>query len=390
MVFTVPLTVWFSDWPEIDGGCPLDPDIAGTGVRPISSSSVLLPYTKINKVVISFVLASLATTGASIFAAFLDGMVSDEQAVLPSLMNKWLQEGKDEAAVTRIRRWRHVLDHLILAFADQQIISGFALLIACYIKDIPNISTAHTYLVVYLGWLASSSHLAAVITLRKYFDERRITAYIRVILITTFAILLLVSSIISQSFGPFSIIVIKTLRRLHFHHGTRALWISSVLPHVVLYWAAVIQLRPCWKVKLQKWLSTKLAPRLKTCFCLGAVWTQIERCLGRRDSQRLRQNLVTFIRYCMFLNPFTIFFSQVFIALFSAGLSVGQKLWNPVNAGCSLYDTNENAWGFGQILAMLLLLLPLFSVFEAYIGSCWPSIISCKTNNYPEERDMDM
>jgi hypothetical protein len=152
------------------GECPLDPDIAGTGVRPISSSLVLLPYTKINKVIISFVLASLATKGALISAAFLDGMVSGEHTVLPSLMSQWLQEGKDEAAVTRIRRWRRVLDHLILAFEDQQIISVFALLIACYIKDIPNISTAHTYLVVYLGWLAGSSHLAAVITLRKYFD----------------------------------------------------------------------------------------------------------------------------------------------------------------------------------------------------------------------------
>lgn len=67
---------------------------------------------------LSLVLASLATTGASIFAAFLDGMVLDEQAILPSLMNKWLQEGKDEGAIMCIRRRRHVLDYLILAFAD--------------------------------------------------------------------------------------------------------------------------------------------------------------------------------------------------------------------------------------------------------------------------------
>lgn len=85
--------------------------------------------------------------------------------------------------------WRPFLDPLIIGFGDQQLITGYAVLLSgwvkvraellfCHLALIMRIQVsqktftvqgAHFVLILYVCALSSSSHLAALITLRKHF-----------------------------------------------------------------------------------------------------------------------------------------------------------------------------------------------------------------------------
>lgn len=157
-------------------------------------------------------IASLLTTIASIAAALLDAAVGDEMAFFPSWLQKWLSRGLSTQAVDNRKLWRRVLDRLILGFADQQLITGFALLASGYVTVFPGPEGgwpndgAHWNLVVYMSCLSSSTHLACVLTLRKYFGRHKLTAIIRVVLIILFSLMLIPSIIVSLSLCMLSVL----------------------------------------------------------------------------------------------------------------------------------------------------------------------------------------
>jgi hypothetical protein len=123
-----------------------------------------------------------------------------------SCHTKWklrLNRGLDNASIKRRFLFRRVLDRRILSLADQQLITGFALVLAGHIKFTSEIQGAHFSLIVYLGCLSSSPHLAGVITLRKYFIKHREIGLLRVWLIVIFALLLVVSLEAASTINPF-------------------------------------------------------------------------------------------------------------------------------------------------------------------------------------------
>jgi hypothetical protein len=151
---------------------------------------------------LSFGIASLLTTIASIAAALLDAAVADPMALLPLWLQDWLSRGLSTQQIDNRKLWRRVLDRLILSFADQQLVTGFALLASGYHTSFPGVdgNDAHWNLVVYMSCLSSSTHLACVLTLRKYFVKHKVTAIMRVVLIILFSLLLIPSIIVSPVF----------------------------------------------------------------------------------------------------------------------------------------------------------------------------------------------
>jgi hypothetical protein len=88
----------------------------------------------------------------------------DKNAFLPHKWKLRLNRGLNNASIKRRFFFRRVLDRHILSLADQQLITGFALVLAGHIKFTSEIQGAHFSLIVYLGCLSSSPHLAGVIT----------------------------------------------------------------------------------------------------------------------------------------------------------------------------------------------------------------------------------
>jgi hypothetical protein len=73
--------------------------------------------------------------------------------------------------------------------------------------------------------------------------------------------------------------------------------------------------------------------------------------------------------YYLFLNPFVAFIVQILLAMLSAILVLTQKFAAPEDAKrfCGLQDEEENVWGFGQTLSVVMLLLPAITALQTYL-----------------------
>ena len=361
--------------------------------------------------VLSFVIASLLTTIASIAAALLDAAVADPMALLPLWLQNWLSRGLSTQQIENRKLWRRVLDRLILSFADQQLVTGFALLISGYIRAFPGVpgvgddyinNGAHWNLVVYMSCLSSSTHLACVLTLRKYFGKHKVTAIMRVVLIVLFSLLLIPSIIMSWCFEVF--ILPLTLLAAHEEEKGRpaglvlGLWYAfQVLAYVYLFYTAVMQLLIHHHEKIMNW---RLWHGLKKILALQFLSVIFRRLLGKRAHDWLAKWLGKLFWYLLFLSPGTVFVLQIFFATTSLVFTLAQKFAKPsvidlqdaafdfqdTTILCSLNTTGENTLGFGQLLALAFLALPVFMAYECYTGTWWMIVICTYANKDLEEK----
>lgn len=89
----------------------------------------------------------------------------------------------------------------------------------------------------------------------------------------------------------------------------------------------------------------------------------------RNKSVKVPANLGLGLFYILFLNPLIAFIIQIILAVLSVILVLSQKFSVPEELGkwCGLQDEGENAWGFGQTLSVVMLLLPAMSAAQAYL-----------------------
>jgi hypothetical protein len=304
----------------------------------------------------------------------------DEKAFLPLKLKSKLNHGLDNAAIKRRIFYRRVLDRLILSFADQQLITGFALVLTGYIKLALDLQGAHFTLIVYLSCLSSSTHLASVITLRKYFYRHQQIGILRVLLIAIFAVLLGASLMAGKALGPFVTYIHSAFKTgadfLPGFNLKSCIFLAS--PILWLFWTAIIELLPGIRAKLKRWLRTNAWPLLKNWSGLGLVWRFLQTKLPRTTCDEIRILFWIIARYLLFLNPCTVFVLQVWFAVLSLELALEQKFAKPsaddilVGNSCTLNGSAENTMGFGQTLAVLLLLQPFLSAFETYKGKPAP------------------
>jgi hypothetical protein len=73
--------------------------------------------------------------------------------------------------------------------------------------------------------------------------------------------------------------------------------------------------------------------------------------------------------YYLFLNPLVAFGVQILLAILSVVLVLTQKFSPPKDPVkfCGLQDEEENLWGFGQTLSVVMLLLPAMTACQTYL-----------------------
>jgi hypothetical protein len=154
--------------------------------------------------VLSFVLASIMSTSASIMAVVLDEAFASKGHFSLRAPLKFVKERFVHTKWKKDYAWRPFLDPLIISLGDQQLVTGYAVLLSGWIKVCQRtlaVQGAHFALILYVGALSSSSHLAALISLRKYHKKHKIIARLRICLVIGFAVVLL-SSMISAIAMP--------------------------------------------------------------------------------------------------------------------------------------------------------------------------------------------
>jgi hypothetical protein len=294
-----------------------------------------------------------------------------ETAFLSRGLNARLSKNQDPIRIRRCRFWRNVLERLIIALADQQLVTGFAILITGWIiyHDQPHLHGAHFVLVLYLSSLSSSSHLAAIITLRKYFGLNPALAALRIVLIAAFAIGLIASVAISQTIGPLYSLVSEVLDRVGFWLAPEPLAITiSILPIIWTFWTGIWQIIPETRDQFTAWIASRWWPpirRVGRYVCLPLSFVRYRPTAKTKD--RSRRYARATVHYIFFLSPGTVFVLQIVFATYSLAMVLAQK-FSPGDGCCTLNSQDENQMGYGQILACLMLALPIIAAFEAYKG----------------------
>ena len=276
-------------------------------------------------------MAAFATTTASIAAAWLDCKLGNAQAIQPLRHRTGIFSVATGATVYRCTLWRVVLQRLVLALADQQLITGIALLLCGFITERHALNGSQMLLIVYLSILSSSSHLACVITLREYIKNHTEVAYIRICAIIFFANLLFVAIILISS----------------------EVWVRLVCSLYIYSPVALLlsfdPLKTDIRLIIQKWLSEK-------------NWDKFQKQMGK---------IMNFPRIVGLFSafPFLVFLTQIVYFVGTVCFTLVQRVSHRNGEQCSSRDNEVNQWGFGQTLPMFLLLLPLLSAAEAYYGN---------------------
>ena len=288
----------------------------------------------------------------------------------------------------RCRRIKDFLERLILALADQQLATGIALLVAGGIKWYQNkdpsgqhssagaIGAAHGALIVALSSLASSSHLAGLINLRVYLRKHRTLAWIRIAMVAVYAFVLSFAlrftttsysrfmDYLGAMFGPSPIVL-------------RLTYCLPLLMTLHLFWLGLIQLLDGPRIRFESCFRRRILPFARKWLGLGLVSRGLRSALSDGAYALLSKVVSATFWFLIFGHPFFICVIQLAITSLSAFSALTQKFIasKDPNFPCDLTTSaEENAWGFGQMLAMLLLLLPLLQGLETFSGNVLPKI----------------
>ncbi|KAF2121086.1 hypothetical protein BDV96DRAFT_203509 [Lophiotrema nucula] len=319
-----------------------EPDIAGVGV------------------VISFVLASIITTTASILAMILDQAFDSKgqlsfRAPVKSIRERFLDtEWKKDYA------WRPFLDPLIIGLGDQQLFTGYAVLLSGWIKVAQRSFTAsgaHFVLILYICALSSSSHLAALITLRKYFGKYKLIAKIRMTLVVAFAVFLFTSMIATiampqRNYSRKPDIVDRQQNRAR---------LCLLVPMFFMFIG--------FSIALVCILTHPHRPGTESHFSSKSMGLLMRHVTNPKQLMHNPANTGRSIVYYLFLNPLIAFCIQILLAVLSLILVLSQKFSLPADSKhwCSLNSAEANLWGFGQTLSVVLLLLPAMAACQTYL-----------------------
>ncbi|KAH9881814.1 hypothetical protein J1614_000985 [Plenodomus biglobosus] len=299
------------------------------------------------------------TTTASIFAMILDQAYDSKGQFTPSAPIKYIRERFLHTEWKKDYAWRPFLDPLIIGFGDQQLITGYAVLLSGWIKVAQNsfdVQGAHFVLILYICALSSSSHPAALITLRKYFGKYRIIAKIRLTLVIMFALFLFGSMVAAICLPP-----------THLEHsdGTtngrgQAQRLSVLVPLTLI----LIGFSTALVCILHK-------PRGKPSLTgASTASSNSKQGLVQRVAKPYSRAHLSFqLFYYLFMNTSIAFAVQIVLAMLSVILVLSQKFAVPGDAKkfCGLQDDGENVWGFGQTLSVVMLLLPAMSACHTYL-----------------------
>ncbi len=286
---------------------------------------------------IGFVFSAVLTVVASTTAAALHNDIS-----FFTFINKLRDARK--------RFWIRVLDRLILGFSDQQLITGISILLIGFIK-ICHISTYHFYVVTNLAMFSCSTHLASVLSLRRYFQEHPTVAKIRIVVMLFFALCLAAALLLTGSSYITDDTTIRCSLRCTIKQRNivgRIIAFLFVLYLSLCYWAALAFVFPNAEIFFTKWLINK-----------PTLW--IEAMLGWRYGYQFQERFMHWRP--IFPSLVLSFFLQVFWWAVSLGASIFIRV-----KGQQIVEVSETAWSFGQLLAIFLLTLPFLNAIEIFFG----------------------
>lgn len=286
------------------------------------------------------------------------------------------------------------MERSVLVLADTQLVSGIAILVAGYSQLHCGVSAYHWQIVVYVAWFASFSFLSSMTFLQDYFNSNDNMRVLRLCFLVVLATLQIVALLPtgSKDFlnlyqqgqyipGLDAACYFKQLTMKGFTtRGGPKVWsmVFSVFVIAATYVSCAFRLYDQGAGTAYKyfrvWPGTKLKEGLRS--------------LEHKALQKGFRATLWHVPYLLYYASFTIcragddllgsMLMEVIWLTFAMGWgsikilttrAVGQKSFEGHHITLDHRIEGEDQWGFGQILPLVLILLPILSMAQAYLDN---------------------
>lgn len=304
-----------------------------------------------------------------------DGLLNDLDEALLRHCSPFGRLTMNRSQETRNKQYESI-QRFVLTLSDQQLVTGLAIFVIGYYRHCTMFSY-HFFTIVALGWFSSTTHLSNLTVLRDYFNDSPSLKYTRLFGIVATYILLFTGLLVLYNEFSFDVrvqcrfdrIVIRDIRPL-----------NCICMILVLCYLTIIH--------LSKSLGFYFKRQRPFSSIRGTLLYLVRRDKNRLSSRKhhyahsladisasqsswmpryLRAYVLTFnFVYSEFLDSFL---WEVLWLLFNNLYGIRQIFWTRLYVGNRVRKTgDENDWGFGQLLALFLLALPVLAAAQAYQG----------------------
>lgn len=275
------------------------------------------------------------------------------------------------------------LTQFILALSDQQLVTGTAILLAA-LFNLGGYNRYELIMIDSLAWFSATTHLATLDTLSHYLASRRIVRAARIVMIVVFLALFTCTFVIrainamvgNEMFSPALCAWIQDSPHINpysnwhgpFNLAWQTSWTIALLLVLLSYLVRIQALlcnqrHPLYVLGWLSWTLKNFATRYKSyrqSYAEKKAALKYQRILWVSGSNGQKRWM-----------PFGYddsFLSSIPGILFSFSYGVSQLV--SVRWGMNLqFITQDKAWGFGQIVALLLLCLPFMAAGATISGT---------------------
>jgi hypothetical protein len=268
-------------------------------------------------------------------------------------------------------RWRNIIESVMMSLSDQQLVTGFAILVAGFYElGNSNLTLYHWRIVTYLAWLSSSVHIASLTLLRDVLNKSPRLRNLRVAGMLILLILLSVA-LWPTRFGHVGIISPLDI-------PAKCFWTSSpvddtqahdpdwIITMTMLTFAYVWKLSQLFETSrglVRLWLVAKPEAAIER-LMRRAVMSHWSKWLMWPAYKALTICYISLVAYAGFAESFVASIVYLCLALpygITAIVVTRSSMGDDVIAG-------ERRLTFGQLVPLFLLILPVMLVFELFSG----------------------
>ena len=254
-----------------------------------------------------------------------------------------------------------IIERFVLGLADVQLLTGTSMLLVAFLKC--DITTYHFSIIIDLVWFSSSSHLTAMLTLSDYLREYHAARFWRVILMGTMCLLLMVATILETNQLWYDQLPLPVRCTFQDTAGNMQGSIVgfTVLTSILLVYGYSTTVLPLFSPindliedrckRIEKWMEAQPEP--------SKNMSKLHFGLGSFVIRLAFRYVYKYFQYVNFLFDLTFYGLGVWF-LFD-DIAAGQLYMNTSSA-------DVQSWGFGQLMPMFLLSLPVLTVLEIFWG----------------------
>lgn len=277
----------------------------------------------------------------------------------------------------RTKFWQPIMEHLVLALSDQQLVVGISILVAGFVKHC-SISVYHFSIVADLSWFTSNTHMTSLNVLRVYLNKNQTLRNWRVCLMLVIFVLLMASTVLQGHWywveswnSPAQCLFDDLSGNIG---GESSHWMAANIVLLVYGYSTSVY-RLYSTDKLEKVLLDTPVEKMR-----NAQSTIEKRGRALAVSGRLRSYIASTILMSSGAVIAGTGYMYIAVAAFLGSLTMGlcfdigwfvYSLYGIIverKIPPSLMDGNENEWGFGQVVPLVLLGSIILTFKELHTG----------------------